>query len=119
MTSTHHRTGADENAVDVADVTLDHRALPDDLVVHGSPTTAHRALASLPGTTVGVWEHSPGTSRDVEVDEVFFVVDGEGVLEFEDGSPAIELRPGTLVRLRAGQRTVWTVRETLRKIYIS
>ncbi|GAB2662826.1 cupin domain-containing protein [Prescottella soli] len=119
MTSTHPLPGADENSVDVTAATLDHRALPDDLVVHGSPTTAHRALTSLPGTTVGVWEHSPGTSRDVEVDEVFFVVDGQGLLEFEDGSPAVELRPGILVRLRAGQRTVWTVRETLRKIYIS
>lgn len=119
MTSTHPQPTAPEDSVDVPAVTLDHKALPDELVVDGSPTTAHRALSSLSGVTIGVWEHTPGTSRDVEADEVFFVIDGQGTVTFEDGSPAIDLRPGTLVRLRAGQRTVWTVRETLRKIYIS
>ncbi|WP_430330746.1 cupin domain-containing protein [Rhodococcus sp. ACT016] len=119
MTSTRPEPTADADSVDVTAVTLDHAALPNDLVVDGSPTTAHRALTSLSGLTVGVWEHSPGTSRDVEADEVFFVVDGRGTVEFDDGSPTVDLRPGSLVRLHAGQRTVWTVSETLRKIYIS
>ena len=34
-------------------------------------------------------------------------------------APTVELRPGSVVRLRAGQRTVWTVRQTLRKVYIA
>ncbi|WP_433609732.1 cupin domain-containing protein [Prescottella agglutinans] len=119
MTSTHPEPTAHAGGVDVTGVSLDHRALPDELVMDGSPTTAHRALTDLAGLTIGVWEHTPGTSRDVEADEVFFVVDGRGIVEFEDGSPAVDLRPGTLVRLQAGQRTVWTVHETLRKIYIS
>lgn len=119
MTSTHPQPAAHRDSFVVPEVTLDHKALPDELVVDGSPTTAHQALSSLSGLTIGVWEHTRGTSRDVEADEVFFVVDGQGTVEFEDGSPAVDLRPGTLVRLHAGQRTVWTVRETLRKIYIS
>jgi uncharacterized cupin superfamily protein len=31
----------------------------------------------------------------------------------------VELAPGSVVRLTAGMRTTWTVRETLRKIYVA
>ncbi len=67
--------------------------------------------------TIGIWEHTPGVSRDVEADEVFVVLSGDASVAFDDGSPTIELRPGSLVRLSAGQRTMWTVRETLRKVF--
>jgi uncharacterized cupin superfamily protein len=29
------------------------------------------------------------------------------------------LAPGSVVRLEAGMKTIWTVRETLRKVYVS
>jgi uncharacterized cupin superfamily protein len=32
--------------------------------------------------------------------------------------PSIELAPGAIVRLDAGMQTVWTVHETLRKLFI-
>ncbi|MDT0382873.1 cupin domain-containing protein, partial [Streptomyces sp. DSM 42041] len=64
-------------------------------------------------------EHTPGVSRDVESDEVFVVLGGDASIAFDDGTPTIDLRPGSLVRLHAGQRTTWTVRETLRKVFIA
>lgn len=67
-----------------------------------------------------MWEHTPGTSTDVEADEVFVVLAGAATVSFD--GPAlepIELRPGSVVRLTAGMRTVWTVRETLRKVYLA
>ncbi|WKG04787.1 cupin domain-containing protein [Mycolicibacterium sp. HK-90] len=105
--------------VDAAALTLDHTRLPDPLVVDGAPTTGHRDLLELSGVTIGVWEHSPGVSRDVEADEVFVVISGDATVAFDDGSPAMDLRPGSLVRLYEGQHTTWTVRETLRKVYIA
>lgn len=36
-----------------------------------------------------------------------------------DGGTVIELGPGSVGRLREGQHTVWTVTETLRKVYIA
>ncbi|MGW4098956.1 cupin domain-containing protein [Mycobacterium sp. NPDC004974] len=107
------------NAVDAAALALDHTPLADELVVDGAPTTAHRDLTELSDVTIGVWEHTPGVSRDVEADEVFVVLSGDGTVAFDDGSPAIDLRPGSLVRLYEGQHTTWTVRETLRKVYIA
>ena len=47
------------------------------------------------------------------------VLSGDASVAFDDGSPTIDLRPGSLVRLHAGQRTTWTVRETLRKVFVA
>lgn len=87
-------------------------------VLSGDPRTGSRALAAVAGAEVGVWEMTPGTASDVEVDEVFVVLSGSATVEFDDGS-VLELRPCTTVRLRAGDRTTWTVHETLRKVYFT
>jgi uncharacterized cupin superfamily protein len=97
------------------DLEPDGPALGD--VVNGSPRTSSRVLGRQGEAEVGVWELTTGTVTDTEVDEIFVVLAGDGTVTFPDGS-AIQLRPGVAVRLRAGDRTVWTVRETLRKIYV-
>ncbi|WP_353988012.1 cupin domain-containing protein [Ruicaihuangia caeni] len=89
-------------------------------VVEGSPRAGHVDLDATELRCIGVWEMTPGTARDVESSEVFVVLTGEATVSFDDPhQPAIELRAGSLVRLRAGMRTIWTVRETLRKVYIA
>lgn len=87
-------------------------------VLDGAPEAGSRALAAVAGVEVGVWEMSPGTATDVEVDEVFVVLSGSATVTFADGE-ALDLRPGSVVRLRAGEHTTWAVRETLRKIYVA
>lgn len=82
------------------------------------PVERELALATLPGGELGVWEAGPGTETDIEVDEVFVVLAGAATVEVADG-PTLELRPGTVVRLHAGDRTTWTVAETLRKLYVA
>jgi uncharacterized cupin superfamily protein len=90
--------------------------VPADQVVAGGPAAGFVELTD----TIGVWEHTPGTSTDVEADEVFVVLSGSATVSFEKPAlPPIELRPGSIVRLTAGMRTVWTVRETLRKVYVA
>lgn len=106
--------------VDAASIVLDHVPVDPEQVVAGSPTTGHLVLDDDGGRTVGVWEMSVGAMRDVEADEVFVVLAGAATVEFEHphASPII-LAPGSLVRLEAGMRTVWTVRQTLRKVYVT
>ena len=87
-------------------------------VLDGAPEAGSRALAAVAGVEVGVWEMSPGTATDVEVDEVFVVLSGSATVTFEDGE-RVELGPGSVVRLRAGEHTTWVVHETLRKIYVA
>lgn len=102
--------------VHALDVALDPLTGLD--VVAGSPEAGLLALGHVAGAEVGIWSLSPGTVRDVEVDEVFVVLEGDATVRFEDGE-SVELRPGAVVRLRAGERTVWEVRSTLRKVYVS
>jgi len=103
-----------------ASVALEHVPVESDQVVAGAPTTGHLVIDEEPGRTVGVWEMTPGAMRDVEADEVFVVLAGAATVEFEHPTLApIVLAPGSLVRLEAGMRTVWTVRQTLRKVYVA
>lgn len=92
--------------------------VPAAQLVAGSPATGAVDLDEDMG--IGVWEMTAGAMSDVEIDEVFVVVAGTASVEFVDPPlPAIELRVGSIVRLEAGMRTVWTVSETLRKVYLA
>jgi uncharacterized cupin superfamily protein len=93
---------------------------PADLELEpGGDGTGDRVLARTPGGVVtGVWQIEPGVATDVEVDETFVVVSGRATVEIE-GGPTLELAPGTVGVLHAGDRTVWRVHETLRKVYVT
>ncbi len=105
---------------DAASVTLEHLPVEAEQVIAGSPTTGHLVLDDDGERTVGVWEMTVGAMRDVEADEVFVVLAGAATVEFEHphASPIV-LAPGSVVRLESGMRTIWTVRQTLRKVYVS
>jgi hypothetical protein len=64
----------------------------------------------------GVWQITEGVVTDVEADELFVVVSGRATVEVE-GGPTLELEPGVVGMLHAGDRTVWRVHETLRKVF--
>jgi uncharacterized protein len=64
----------------------------------------------------GIWQHSPGVSRDTESDELFVVLCGRATIEIEDG-PTLHFGPGDVGLLHAGDRTTWHVHETLRKVF--
>ena len=107
-----------DSAVDATRVELPLNELPAAQVVDGRPRSGAVELGTLGGCAVGVWEITPGVSTDVEADELFVVLSGRAVVEFDDGSAALHLQPGSVARLRGGSRTKWTVSETLRKVYI-
>lgn len=112
-------SGASEiDFVAAAALKLDLVPVAESQVVSGSPVVGVAELGLLGDREYGVWEHSVGASSDVEADEVFVVLFGAATVEFSDGT-AVSLGPGSVGRLREGQRTVWTVTETLRKVYIA
>lgn len=88
----------------------------------GGATDGQRAGATDLGAfgdgTFGVWEITPGASTDVEEDEVAVITAGHGTVEDLDTGALVRLSPGTVLRLTAGQRTRWTIEETLRKVYV-
>jgi uncharacterized cupin superfamily protein len=102
---------------DASAATLEHEPVDAADVLGGRPTAATLPLSDDAGVELGVWEITLGIVTDVEADEIFVVLSGRGRVELDDGS-SIALSAGTVVRLRAGDRTRWIVYETLRKIYV-
>jgi uncharacterized protein len=98
---------------------LDRQPVPADQSVSGTPRTGTLAFGEFGGAEVGVWEMTPGVMRDVEAEEIFVVLSGAATVEFDDGTTALRLGPGDVVRLAEGSQTTWTVTETLRKVYLS
>jgi uncharacterized cupin superfamily protein len=96
---------------------LEHEPVDAADVLGGRPTTGTLPLSDAAGVELGIWEITSGIVTDIEADEVFVVLSGRGRVELDDGS-SIALGAGTVVRLRAGDRTRWIVYETLRKIYV-
>jgi hypothetical protein len=105
-------------ALAAAKVELEPGELAPDQVVSGTPEVRERELwAAADGSaSAGVWEITPGVVTDVEAEEVFVVLSGRATIEIE-GGPTLEVGPGDFGALRAGDRTVWRVHETLRKVY--
>ena len=75
-------------------------------------------LATSPDGRVvrGVWQITPGVIKDVEADELFVVISGRATVEVEGGE-RLELEPGVVGVLRSGDRAVWRIHETLRKVF--
>ncbi|MEU6394935.1 cupin domain-containing protein [Streptomyces sp. NPDC046939] len=119
MTTTNPPVSAPPSlAVQVADVELAPEPLDPAQIVSGDPVVTGAVLwESADGRQVrGVWQITPGVVTDTEADEMFVVVSGRATVEIEGGG-VLELAPGTAAVLRAGDRTTWTVHETLRKAY--
>jgi uncharacterized cupin superfamily protein len=102
-----------------ASLPLLHESVPQPQVVAGSPTTGSAPLGEYGGQEYGVWEMTPGAMTDVEADELFIVLSGAATVDLVDDGTTLALSPGSVARLTAGMNTVWTVTETLRKIYVT
>jgi uncharacterized cupin superfamily protein len=98
---------------------LDRAAVPTDQVESGSPETGILELADFAGMSMGIWEHTQGVSTDTEVEEVFIVISGGATIEFADDDIAtLDVEAGDIVRLSAGVKTRWIVRDHIRKVYL-
>ncbi len=98
---------------------LEHQQVPAEQSLRGDPHTGTAELGMFGGLEVGVWEMTPGVMRDVEAEELFVVLSGAATVAFDDGTPPITLGAGDVARLAKGTKTVWTVTETLRKVYLT
>ncbi len=104
--------------VDPMALELEPWPLEAEQVVEGDPQVSGRVLDTSADGKVerGVWQHTAGVSTDTESDELFVVLAGRATIEVE-GGPTLEVGPGDVSLLHAGDRTTWRVHETLRKIY--
>lgn len=106
--------------LNVPDAELEPEPLDPGQIVSGTPEVMSKEIWSSPDgrRSHGVWQITPGVVTDTEVDETFVVVSGRATVEIENG-PTLEVGPGDLAVLHEGDRTTWTVHETLRKVYVA
>ena len=110
-------TRPSDRHVDIGAAALEAYDLEPGDVLSGTPETAELSVTTVGAAEGGIWEITPGTVKDVEKDEAFVVLSGEGTITFADGE-VVELGPGSLVKLNAGEETTWEIRSTLRKVYV-
>lgn len=104
--------------VHIPDAVLEPEALDPAQIVSGTPEVTGKVVwESEDGRQVrGIWQITPSVVTDTESDEVFVVVSGSATIEVE-GGPTLHVGPGDMAVLHEGDRTTWTVHETLRKVY--
>ncbi|GAA1311086.1 cupin domain-containing protein [Streptomyces sanglieri] len=105
-------------AVHIPDAELETDPLDPAQIVSGEPVVTGKVLWESPdGKQVrGIWQITPGVVTDTEANELFVVVSGRATVVVEGGA-TLEIGPGDACVLREGDRTTWTVHETLRKAY--
>ncbi|QIB46422.1 cupin domain-containing protein [Streptomyces aureoverticillatus] len=105
-------------AVHIPDVELEEEPLDPEQIVSGEPVVTGKVLwESADGKQLrGIWQITPGVVTDTEANELFVVVSGRATVAVEGGD-ILEIGPGDAAVLREGDRTTWTVHETLRKAY--
>ncbi|GFE26207.1 hypothetical protein Sliba_66600 [Streptomyces nigrescens] len=106
------------NIPGIADDDLEPEPLDPSQIISGEPVVTGKVLWEAPdGQQIrGIWQITPGVVTDTEANELFVVVSGRATIEVE-GGPVLEVGPGDACVLREGDRTRWTVHETLRKAY--
>lgn len=119
--STSDHTAPGSFAVSVADVPdseLEAEDLDPGQIVSGAPVVTGKVLwEARDGSQIrGIWQITPGVVTDTEANELFVVVSGRATIEVEGGA-TLEVGPGSACVLREGDKTTWTVHETLRKAY--
>jgi uncharacterized cupin superfamily protein len=105
--------------VSAREIAVPLEKVPTDQVVAGTPSAGSVTLDTFGETEVGVWEMTPGAMSDVEAEEIFIVLAGAARVDFTETGQSIDLEPGSVGRFREGSATVWTVTETLRKVYLA
>jgi uncharacterized cupin superfamily protein len=67
----------------------------------------------------GIWEVTPGEFKSTRpgYDEICQILSGSGTITEADGS-SFDIGPGTLFVTPAGWKGHWTIRETVRKMWV-
>lgn len=102
--------------VRVADAELTPEAPEPGRVLAGNPATSSAALPGDDRVVRGIWEIAPGTAVQVAPAGMFVVLSGRATIAV-DGGPTFDIGPGDACIWDGGERTIWTVHETLRKVY--
>lgn len=112
---TIHFRAAEIPAADLAEKPLGQ---PSAEPLTGPITTRAKVFLDNATVTAGTWECEPGASRweFLTRGEVIYVLSGRMTVQ-ADGEEPVELTAGSSCIFPIGWQGVWTVHETLRKVF--
>jgi len=93
--------------------------VPAEQVDYGNPRQGQAGLGTIGGCEAGIWELRDGAVLDTEVDEVFVVISGGATIKLLEENRSVEVKTGDVMRLTAGTKTRWIVKDHIRKVYLS
>jgi len=104
----------------VADTSLkpDHIDAKD--IISGNPRAGDLvfSISTDSRETRGVWSCTRGSFRwTFDTDETAVILEGRATVRMEDGT-SLDLKPGDLAIFPRGQKSVWTIEQDLRKVYV-
>jgi uncharacterized cupin superfamily protein len=113
---TIHFRALDIPASDLAEKPLGQ---PSAEPLTGEILTRAKVFLDIEKITSGTWECEPGASRweFLTRGEIIYVLKGHMTVQ-EDGGDAMELTEGSSCIFPIGWKGVWTVHETLRKVFV-
>ncbi|MEI8239154.1 MAG: cupin domain-containing protein [Actinomycetota bacterium] len=108
-------------ALDIPGADLAEKPLgpPSAEPLTGDILTRAKVFLDIEKITSGTWECEPGASRweFTTRGEIIYVLKGRMTVH-EDGGDAVELTEGSSCIFPIGWKGVWTVHETLRKVFV-
>lgn len=90
-----------------------------DRIDYGTPREGALDLGKVGGVEAGIWELRDGAVLDTEVDEVFVVISGGATIKLLDEGRSVDVKTGDVMRLIAGTKTRWIVKDHIRKVYLA
>lgn len=93
--------------------------VPSGRVDYGTPREGTIELGRLGEHMAGIWELREGAVLDIEVDELFVVISGSATIKLIEEGRSVEVKTGDVMRLTAGTKTRWIVKDHIRKVFLA
>jgi uncharacterized cupin superfamily protein len=114
------KTGSRAAKIRISDANLKPDPIAAKDVVSGAPRAADFVFSVSPDSreTRGVWTCTRGSFRwTFDVNETAVILEGRVTVRMDDGV-LLDLKAGDLAFFPRGQKSVWTIEENLRKVYV-
>lgn len=93
--------------------------IANDVIDYGTPREGWLSLGPVGDSAAGIWEMRDGSVFHTETSRVFVVISGGATIKLLDEGRSIDVKTGDVMRLNAGTKTRWIVKDHVRSVFMS
>lgn len=93
--------------------------VPAEQIDYGNPRQGVLDLGTVGNVEAGIAELRDGAVLDTVSDEVFVVISGGATIKLLDEGRSVDVKTGDVMRLTAGTRTRWIVKDHVRRVFFA